>query len=603
MFLRIKTPLSLLICILLTACNLKKKETISVVNWSFAQQYYSKHISIAITYIDSLEAQGMHGEKSKVYFTLSRAAFKKAEPYASYLNPEVGHRANGPALPIYKEDTGKIIKPVGYQKIEESVFDNETSVADFKQELYVQKGMLSRLKKGIDKRPLNPQRFFIATHQQLLRIVSLAISGFDTPVSHLGIDETIISLESLQIVYTNTIQGVIKEKNETLNNVFLDNITKAIAFIKTNKDFDTFDRFTFTKDFMNPITRNWVTIRKTSALWDPIDTTPFNFDAPTFFENNSFNLNYFTPAINKNPTEKQITLGKKLFSDPKLSKNGQMACITCHLPNKGYADHLSLNLDNKGHILKRNTPTLINTAFQKSFFLDGRSNTLLDQISSVFTNDKEFNTHVHKFSDTILKDSTYTPLFKDAFGRIASNNIDVIKAISSYISTLNGFNSKFDKNIRGEENNFSEEEKLGYNLFMGKALCATCHFMPLTNGTVPPFFNETEKEVIGVPETAENKQLDNDLGFYWRYKEDLHKGMFKTPTIRNVAATAPYMHNGIYNTLEQVVAFYNLGGGNGLGFDLEHQTLPFDELNLTTKEQSALVAFMKSLTETVNDTY
>jgi cytochrome c peroxidase len=603
MFRYLKSLFFLIICISITGCQQDKKETISVINWSAAQNYYSKNIDLALSYIDSLETEGMHGKKAKTYFALSRVAFKKAEPYASYLNPEVGHRANGPALPIYKEDTGKIIKPVGYQKIEESVFGNETSEADFKQELYVQKGMLSNLKKAIEKRDLNPQRFFIATHQQLLRIVSLAISGFDTPVSHLGIDETIISLESLQTVYKATIQNSIRLKHEKLDSDFNANIEKAIAFINKNQDFDTFDRFTFTRDYMNPITRNWVNIRKSSALWEPIDTTPFNFDAPTFFEDDSFNLNYFTAAINQNPTEKQITLGKKLFSDPKLSENGKMACITCHLPNKGYADNVALNLDNQGKPLLRNTPTLINTAFQQGFFLDGRSNTLLDQISSVFTNDKEFNSDVHKFSNAILKDSTYTTLFKDAFGKIASNNTDVIKAISSYISTLNGFNSKFDKNIRGEENSFSDQEKLGYNLFMGKALCATCHFMPLSNGTVPPFYTETEKEVIGVPETAENKQLDDDLGFYWSFKEPLHKGMFKTPSIRNIALTAPYMHNGVYESLEEVVEFYNLGGGGGLGFDLEHQTLPFDELNLTIEEQNALVAFMKTLTETVSDVY
>lgn len=599
----IKSLLFLFIFILVTACNQEKKQGASVINWSVAQQYYSKHITKAIAYIDSLEIEGMHSEKSKTFFTLSRAAFKKAEPYASYLNPDVGHRANGPALPIYKEDTGKIIKPIGYQKIEESIFENETSIADFKQELYVQKGMLTNLQKGINKRPLNPQRFFIAIHQQLLRIVSLSISGFDTPVSHLGIDETIISLESLKHVYINTLQKVITAKNSKLNNDFLNNITKAIAFINSNKDFDTFDRFTFTRDFMNPITRNWVDIRKTSALWNPTNTTPFNFDAPTFFENNSFNLSYFTTPTNRNPTKKQIALGKKLFADPNLSASGKMACISCHLPSKGYADNVPLNLDNKGKTLKRNTPTLINTAFQQSFFLDGRSNTLLDQISSVFTNDKEFNSNIHKFSKAILKDTSYAILFKDAFGKIKPNNSDLIKAISSYISTLNGFNSKFDKNIRGEENNFSEEEKLGYNLFMGKALCATCHFIPLTNGTVPPFFSETEREVIGVPETNSNKKLDDDLGFYWRYNEDIHKGMFKTPTIRNIQITAPYMHNGVYNTLEQVVTFYNLGGGGGLGFDLKHQTLPFSKLNLSAKEQNALVAFMKTLTETIKDTY
>src|SRR5690606_22432126 len=104
-------------------------------------------------------------------------------PYASYLNPEVGHRANGPALPVYKEDSGKILFPIGFQKIEESIYDQETSKIDFDQEIYVTVGLLNVLKKGVEKRELNPQRFFIATHQQLLRIISLAISGFDTPVS------------------------------------------------------------------------------------------------------------------------------------------------------------------------------------------------------------------------------------------------------------------------------------------------------------------------------------------------------------------------------------------------------------------------------------
>ena len=132
---------------------------------------------------------------------------------------------------------------------------------------------------------------------------------------------------------------------------------------------------------------------------------------------------------------------------------------------------------------------------------------------------------------------------------------------------------------------------------MGKALCATCHFMPLTNGTVPPFYNDTEKEVIGVPKNADNKENDTDLGFYFKYKEDLHKGMFKTPTLRNIDITGPYMHNGVYQTLEEVLNFYNLGGGGGLGFDLEHQTLPFDNLDLTEPEQQAIIAYMKTLTD------
>lgn len=132
---------------------------------------------------------------------------------------------------------------------------------------------------------------------------------------------------------------------------------------------------------------------------------------------------------------------------------------------------------------------------------------------------------------------------------------------------------------------------------MGKALCATCHFMPLTNGSVPPFFIEKEKEVIGVPKESNNKELDTDTGFYWVYNENLHKGMFKTPTIRNIELTAPYMHNGVYNTLEEVKNFYNKGGGSGLGFNVPHQTLPFDHLNLSEQEIQDIITFMKTLTD------
>ncbi|TFG74529.1 MAG: cytochrome-c peroxidase, partial [Flavobacteriales bacterium] len=111
--------------------------------------------------------------------------------------------------------------------------------------------------------------------------------------------------------------------------------------------------------------------------------------------------------------------------------------------------------------------------------------------------------------------------------------------------------------------------------------------------------NETEKEVIGVPETAQNKLLDDDLGYYWKYNQELQRGMFKTPTVRNAELTAPYMHNGVYRTLDEVIDFYNQGGGGGMGFELEYQTLPFDELKLTESEQKALVAFVKTLSDGV----
>lgn len=574
-----------------------EKKMTQLPHWEKAQTIYLEHITESMQYMDSLHGVNIEDKRAKEFFIKARAAFKKAEPYAAYLNPEVGRRANGPALPIFKEDSGIILSPIGFQKIEESLYEGIEDEAQFKNEIALTKGLLQNLKNNIETKPLNAQRFFITTHQQLLRIISHGISGFDTPVSHLGIPESTISLRNLENAYTVSLGDFITAIDPNLDIEFRNNVDRAVAFIEENPDFNTFDRYTFIREYFNPVMRNWVKIRKESGLWEGVDNKPFNFDAPTFFESNSFNPTFFTPSANRNVTEAHIVLGEKLFADPNLSQNGKMACTTCHNPQKAYADGMAVNRDNTGNPLERNTPTLINTVFQQNFFWDGRSPTLQDQVSSVFTNEKEFDVNVHQFSDEILKDTTYTTMFKNAFGERTLRNTDIIKAISSYVSTLNTFNSKFDKNLRGEEDSFTTEEKLGMNLFMGKALCATCHFMPLTNGTVPPFFTETEREVIGVPKTSENKEWDDDLGFYWMFKKELHKGMFKTPTVRNATLTGPYMHNGIYATLEEVMDFYNKGGGAGLGFDIEHQTLPFDSLNLTDAEQKAIIAFIGTLTD------
>lgn len=584
-----------IVLIIFIGYSCKKEDLKKIPGWENTRNYYLEAITDAISYADSLKAEGVKGKNAKKMFKKLRTAFKKSEPYASYLNPEVGHRVNGPALPVFKEDNQKVLAPVGLQKIEESIYEGGVSDTDFRYEVDITRGMLEVLKKDMEKRALNPQRFFVATHQQLFRIISFSTSGFDTPVSYLSMDEIEVSLDALRETYNRSIRDIVREKDDTLNKRFLEALERAENYASSHPDFETFDRFTFIRDYMNPVTRTWVDIRKTSGIWEASDDFPFNFDAPTFFEEDSFNPAYFTSNTNKNPSRAQTELGKKLFFEPGLSANGTMACATCHIPEKAYTDGLVTNTDNKGKPLLRNTPTLLNVAFQKSFFWDGRAEDLLSQISSVFTDKDEFNVTVHEFNTDILKDSAYHEKFKKAFGNVPKNNLNIIKAISSYISTLNNFDSKFDRNIRGEEATFTAAEKQGFNLFMGKALCATCHFIPLTNGTVPPFFNDTEKEVIGVPETAGNNALDDDYGFYWKYNEAIHKGMFKTPTIRNIAETAPYMHNGVYNTLEEVVNFYNLGGGGGLGFELPHQTLPFDNLDLTDEEQNAVVAFMKTL--------
>ncbi|WP_452599649.1 cytochrome-c peroxidase, partial [Pontimicrobium sp. MEBiC01747] len=161
---------------------------------------------------------------------------------------------------------------------------------------------------------------------------------------------------------------------------------------------------------------------------------------------------------------------------------------------------------------------------------------------------------------------------------------------------LTTFNSKFDRNINGLENTLTAQEINGFNLFNGKAKCATCHFAPVFNGTVPPNFKESELEAIGVPnDTLTTSKISNDFGRYNLFKTEERKHFFKTPTVRNISKTVPYMHNGVYITLEQVMTFYNNGGGSGVGINLEYQTLPTDSLKLKTAEIQDIIAFMKTL--------
>ena len=130
---------------------------------------------------------------------------------------------------------------------------------------------------------------------------------------------------------------------------------------------------------------------------------------------------------------------------------------------------------------------------------------------------------------------------------------------------------------------------------MGKAKCATCHFIPLFNGVTPPKYIVSESEVLGVPVSLADSTLDPDPGYYGVIGVDAYKHAFKIPTIRDINKTAPYMHNGIYQTLDQVMEFYNKGGAAGLGIHLPNQTLSEENLQLTEKEKEDIIAFMNSL--------
>ncbi|HZF63395.1 MAG TPA: cytochrome c peroxidase, partial [Chitinophagaceae bacterium] len=330
----------------------------------------------------------------------------------------------------------------------------------------------------------------------------------------------------------------------------------------------------------------------------PPNIYALKMDVASFFDSGAFNVSFFSEGIDAELNVDKVSVGKKLFEDPVLSSNNRMACISCHVPERGFSDGLTKSKSFTGGNLRRNTPTLLYAGLQQNQFYDMRARFLEDQVRNVIESRDEIHSSLGDASQKLSQDSGYMQLFRAAFKsqQDAVSEWQIQGALSSYIRSLQPFNSKFDRFWRGKEE-LSKDERNGFNLFLGKARCGTCHFIPLFNGTRPPLFDNTEGEIIGVPGDKKATAKDRDLGRYEVHQLPEFKGAFKTPTLRNVEVTAPYMHNGLFDSLDEVINFYDAGGGAGMGLDIPNQTLPSDSLHLSTSEKKALIAFLKTLTD------
>jgi cytochrome c peroxidase len=321
--------------------------------------------------------------------------------------------------------------------------------------------------------------------------------------------------------------------------------------------------------------------------------------ARTLFDTDAFDLNAYAPGPEFFLSDQKIALGKRLFSDPMISGTGTRSCASCHQPGKAFTDGLKKNTVIGGHApLKRNTPTLLNAALQPSLFYDLRVNTLEDQVHEVVQDKQEMDGSITAVAHRLWQNKDYRRLFEKAFpekGRTGIDTFEVMNAIASYVRSLSRLNSRFDAYMRGDKTALDTEEVRGFNLFMGKAKCGTCHYMPLFNGTLPPKYFASDAEVIGVPASPADTAIDPDPGWFNIIGIASFKHAFKIPTVRNAARTAPYMHNGVFATLEDVMDFYNDGGGAGHGLRVANQTLSSDSLHLTQTEIKEVIAFIKSL--------
>lgn len=571
------------------SCKKKQENNEAVTNLNEVfTSLNNDYLKEAANYLDSLN-QALTVEKKRGFFKKSRKIFKTNESMLSFWDKENYKTINSPnLLRIYEEDPTdiKIKKPIGYQVIEENLFSNEIDTSALNSVVTVTKNKLLLVANNT-KLTVKAHHLIWILRDEIIRVATTGLSNFDSPVLGQSLVESSYAYDGI-IEIIETSKGYFT--NQTLMNSFIDEIKAAQKAL--DSDFDTFNRFNFIKNHTHKQLKMLVEIQNDWKVEFPFKMALSN-DLTTLFSNDIFNLTHFSDYRNDTiHLSTKIKLGQELFNDTRLSIKNDMSCATCHIKALAFTDGKATFSKHQ----KRNTPTLTYAGLQKAFFHDNRAGSLEGQIIGVVTNHDEFNTDLEHIVNVVKEDKAYSQAFDSLYKRGATD-MNIRHAMASYVRTLNRFNSKFDNNINGKENTLTALEKEGFNIFMGKGACATCHFPPLFNGTVPPHFSESELEIIGVPDTKENKTLDNDLGRYYLFNVEERKGSFKTPTIRNIELTAPYMHNGVYETLEDVIDFYNQGGGAGLGFDVPHQTLPFDNLDLSEHEVEVVIAFMKTLTD------
>lgn len=569
------------------------------------KNYYLKHIATTDSLIKELKNRVQKDtpiNELQSLFKQSRLAYKKVEFLAEYYNPLTAKSINGAPIPAMDDnDQHKIEQPEGFQMIEPFLFPEfqPAQKKELLREIDILIANFIRLKSVAESQELANTQIFDALRLESFRIITLGISGFDAPIAQNSMEEAASALSSIHEIL-QLYKADFGEKNEKTwaNTQHL--LQKGMDNLRSAKDFNSFDRLFFITNFGNPISAAIKSCAEALKIEAPKDLRALRANASTLFSNNAFDANYYTANYEAHITKEKSDLGKKLFYDPVLSGSGTRSCGSCHKPEMAFTDGLvksdALNGKSK---LRRNTPTLLNAGFQPALFYDNRVNYLEDQATDVIKNKDEMHGSLPVAVSKLKSDKSYMVLFKKAFpnSKEAVSDLNIRNALGSYIRTLVSLNSPFDKYVRGDQSQLNQEQVNGFNLYMGKAKCGTCHFAPLFNGTVPPDFRIIETEVIGVPESANSKSIDKDFGKYDLRKLDLYKNAFRTPTVRNIALTAPYMHNGAYNTLEQVMDFYNEGGGVGLGMDIPNQTLPFDKLNLSKKEIQDIIAFLKTLND------
>lgn len=567
-------------------------------------QWYKANLQEVMLETHSLEkllANGCTQQQAKDQFVKIRQAYKWISFLTDHLNTYETQLMNSAALARAEEDNpNQVVPPQGMQYIEEILW-NQWLPALAARETSKLIEVLKRLDQERDYQyKFRPRALWQSIREGLISVMAKGIAGADAPLSGNGLQESAASLRGMANLLQNW-QQITPPTHKELFTSLSRQMNQAAQSLDNAGAFNSFDRYAFLKKIMNPLYKACATTISQLGL-QPVEALyAVNPEAPSLFDETALNIAFFSPNARYLPTPQRIALGKRLFFDTRLSGNGQRSCATCHRSEYAFAEPLprALAMDENTPLM-RNTPTLLNVTYQTRQFYDSRMATLEFQVNDVVHNQLEMGGSIEKTVEIIKREPDMSRLFAEAYAeeKEAVNKFTVANALGSFMRSLFSLNSRFDKAMRNQDS-FSPQEQHGFNLFMGKAKCGTCHFLPLFNGLAPPRFSETESEVLGVPaRTGRKAALDADSGKYLFTRSVVHQFAFKTPTLRNVTLTAPYMHNGVFGTLEEVIDFYDKGGGSGMGISLPNQSLPFDRLNLSKQEKKNLIRFLHTLTDT-----
>ena len=296
-------------------------------------------------------------------------------------------------------------------------------------------------------------------------------------------------------------------------------------------------------------------------------------------------LDLYRPIPEDNPvTVAKVRLGKKLFGDKLLSRDRSLACKGCHQPKKAFTDGRAKAVGVYGRQGPRSVPSLVNRAYGRAFFWDGRTSTLEEQVVKPIESESEMDMTLDEAVERIQGKKRYRRLFQQAFGG-DPNSEDLARALASYVRTIYSGDSPFDRYIYGKRGALTEQQRRGLRVFRGKGSCTACH--------IGPTFSDEEFHNTGV---AWREGKLQDEGRFAISGEQDDQGAFKTPTLREVTRTAPYMHDGSLATLVDVIDFYGDGGRKNPHLDEEIRPLKFTE-----QEKSDLLAFLRTLSGKVRE--